>query len=184
METLVYWGCPPAGPLGRRRLVGILWNISRSWFTAASRSSSPSTTLRERSSSSLVIWNALRYSIMLRPFSTSSSTGSDSGNLVVPPLGVAPLKRGGGPVVVGRRSGLRPGIVMPEGGRPTGGWPVGYLRGRRASSCDDRLGDAVEMDLDEYVIGPIVFRRASTLGEGNGHLLLAHSPPEQLLLPL
>jgi hypothetical protein len=26
--TLAYWGCPPAGPPGGRRLVGILWNIS------------------------------------------------------------------------------------------------------------------------------------------------------------
>jgi hypothetical protein len=121
METLDYWGCPPAGPLGRRRLVGILWNISRSWFTAASRFSSPSMTLRERSSSSSVIWNALRCSITLRPFSTSFSAGSDSGNLVAPPLGVAPLKRGGGPVGVGRCSGLRPGIIMPEGVRPTYG---------------------------------------------------------------
>jgi hypothetical protein len=88
---------------------------------AASRFSSPSMTLRERSSSSSVIWNALRCSITLRPFSTSSSTGSDKGNLVAPPLGVVPLERGGGPVGVGRRSGLRPGIIMPEGGRSTYG---------------------------------------------------------------
>jgi hypothetical protein len=121
MKTLVYWGCPPGGPPGGRRLVGILWNISRSWSTAASRFSSPSMTLRERSSSSSVIWNALRCSITLRPFSTSSSTGSDSGNLVAPPLGVVPLERGGRPGGVGRRSGLRPGIVMPEGGRSTYG---------------------------------------------------------------
>jgi hypothetical protein len=78
-------------------------------------------TLCERASSSSVIWNALRCSITLRPFSTSSSTGSDSGNLVAPPLGVVPLKWGGGPVGVGQRSGLRPGIVKPEGGRPTYG---------------------------------------------------------------
>jgi len=76
-------------------------NISRSWSTAASRFSSPSMTLRERSSSSSVIWNALRCSITLRPFSTSSSTGSDNGNLVAPPLSVAPLGRGDGPAGVG-----------------------------------------------------------------------------------
>jgi hypothetical protein len=121
MKTLVYWGCPPGGPLGGRRLAGILWNISRSWSTAASRFSSPSMTLRERASSSSVIWNALRCSITLRPFSTSSSTGSDSGNLVAPPLGAVPLKRGGGPVGVGRPSGLRPGIVRPGGDPPTYG---------------------------------------------------------------
>jgi hypothetical protein len=121
MEMFDYWGCPPAGPLGGRRLDGILWNISRSWSTAASRFSSPSMTLRERSSSSSVIWNALRCSITLRPFSTSFSTGSASGNLAAPPLGVALLERGGGSAGVGRCSGLRPGIIMTEGGRLTYG---------------------------------------------------------------
>jgi hypothetical protein len=201
MRTLVYWGCPPGGPPGGRRLVGILWNISRSWLTAASRFSSPSMTLRERASSSSVVWNAPRCSITLRPFSTSSNTGSDSGNLVAPPLGVAPLERGGragrcrpalrvatGYNYAGRRLAdvrhahpVRPDLSA--GGSPTG-WPVGYLGSRRVSSCDDRLGNAVEMDLDEYVVGSIILRRASTLGEGHGHLMFAHSPPEQLLLPL
>jgi hypothetical protein len=121
MQTPVYWGWPPGGPPGGRRLDGILWNISRSWSTAASRFSSPSITLRERSSFSSVIWNALRCSITLRLFSTSFSTGSDSGNLVAPPLGVTPLVRGGWPAGAGWRSGLRPGMITPEGGRLTYG---------------------------------------------------------------
>ncbi len=58
---------------------------------------------------------------MLRLFNTSFSTGSDSGNLVAPPFGVEPLGRGGGPAGVGWRSGLRPGMITPEGGQLTYG---------------------------------------------------------------
>jgi hypothetical protein len=62
-----------------------------------------------------VIWNALRCSITLRPFSTSFRSGSEIGNLAAPPLSAALLGRGGGLLAVGRRSGLRPGVVGLEG---------------------------------------------------------------------